>query len=233
VEPSQSSTALECMQVQRWCYPQTACVALSNAAMIGSRPWARWCWPVECVSRRSYSDAMVPSGTLLPFPAGIIHRDAAPADRAGRLRFAVFRGAGRDDDALAVRKWCRFLRCPAWSEQCVSGPWLSQPGTCDFIPTSDLTPAPVQHTFLSQCTQRPHATALLRRQRTPAAAASSNDCAPRTGLLTSFDSRASLVSRQSIHRRTAHPSFPRRALHPACHERCSHPTHTHHHDLGQ
>jgi hypothetical protein len=127
VEPSQSSTALECMQVQRWCYPQTACVALSNAAMIGSRPWARWCCPVECVSRRWYSDAMVPSGTLLPFPAGIIHRDAAPADRAGRLRFAVFRGAGRDDDALAVRKWCRFLRCPAWSEQCVSGPWLSQP----------------------------------------------------------------------------------------------------------
>jgi hypothetical protein len=75
----------------------------------------------------------------------------------------------------------------------------------------------------------PLATALLHRQRTPAAAAAlSNGCAPRLRL-TSSDSRASRHS--PLPNSTAQHSCS--ALHPVCHERCCHLTKNHHHDLGQ
>jgi hypothetical protein len=157
----------------------------------------------------------------------------APADRVGRVLFAVFRAQACYDDALARPEWCRFLRCPAReipSDASAARSQLSRTaGTCDFTALdTSLDPSSSTHIFC-QCTQRPHATVLLRRQRTPAAAAPSNDCAPRTGSLTSFDSRASQLSRHSP---PPNSTFIR-ALHPACHERCSHLTTPHHHDLGQ
>jgi hypothetical protein len=73
------------------------------------------CCPVECVSRRWYSEAMVPSKGL----RCRLHR--GPPSTAMLRRLTVWDGCDSpcfaaqacDDDALAVREWCRFLRCPA------------------------------------------------------------------------------------------------------------------------